>query len=168
MIIRCSFCDSSFRLNPLILKNFKGARVSCRRCGASIVAMNPLIPSLPSKRKNSEPFSVAPSITPPVDGHANREILPGGNRSTYPKQTAPKMETWTPPQKTENVDVRPEGETGIPNTMKSPMPITLKKEFVLKSPSEVLPHENRFQWWMDIALLLLIALFAGLFGYSLS
>lgn len=269
MIIRCISCDSSFRLNPFLLKDFKGARVSCRRCGASIVAMNPLIPPLTSKRKNSEPFSVAPSITPPVDGHANMEIMREGNPSTYPKLTAPTMETWTPPRKTENVDVRPEGKTdsdhelwerkpisphgttirgkhngieekfgkgtggshrissrfmppgtytrhqpkkdfgekiterafvvsghlspepidisrdligtssfssdvslpgkkGIPNPMKSPMPITLKKEFVLGSPSEVLPLENRFQWWTDIALLLLIALFAGLFGYSLS
>ncbi len=65
-------------------------------------------------------------------------------------------------------DVSLPGKKAIPNPMKFPMPVTLQKEFVLESPSEVLPLENRFQWWTDIALVLVICLLAGQFGYLLA
>lgn len=246
MIIRCPSCGSSFRLNPFLLKDFKGARVSCRRCGASIVTMNPLIPAPTSTtRRNREPISVAPPISPPEmeswtppqntesvygrpDGEADSDHELRERRKISPHETSirgkhigmeekfkkwmggpsrissqfmpPGTDTLHQPEKDfgekitegafavsrnfcpEPIDISQvlvstpsfssnvsfPGKKGIPNPMKSPMPVTLKKEFVLESPSEVLPLENRFQWWTDIALVLLICLFAGPFGYLLA
>jgi hypothetical protein len=53
-------------------------------------------------------------------------------------------------------DVSLPGKKAIPNPMKFPMPV------------EVLTLENRFQWWTDIALVLVICLLAGQFGYLLA
>jgi len=102
MVITCGDCGARFRLDPALLKGAKGARIHCRRCGGSIVAQSPEVPSVLSAADPGKPGTIysrmedlfafpprkdagpdrnpseentAEEIVPPVP---EREVFPGG------------------------------------------------------------------------------------------
>ena len=46
MVITCDSCRSRFHLNKALLKDAKGARIRCRKCGRTIIVRNPEVPPI--------------------------------------------------------------------------------------------------------------------------
>jgi len=47
MVVTCRSCRARFRLDEALLKDAKGARIRCRKCGGYIIVRNPEAPPVP-------------------------------------------------------------------------------------------------------------------------
>ncbi len=113
MVITCDSCRSRFHLNEALLKNAKGARIRCRKCGRTIIVRNPEVPPIPSASTAAQKTSRVPVEDPK-------------------KRKSPPPEKRLAPKADRSDKIRPEPEPPLPlghaaSSTESPAPVPPEK-----------------------------------------
>ncbi|HZW35749.1 MAG: DUF3426 domain-containing protein [Deltaproteobacteria bacterium] len=140
MIIECPACSTKFRLDESRIKG-RGARVRCRRCGETIVALKPVEPQAPSpdagkdsldlrsvvrESMGEKPVEAPPETSPPAAPPQEKDEVDAAFAkfltTSRVEEPPPSGEANEPPLQPDlSIDFRPEKKLEIDLPVESPV-----------------------------------------------